>query len=135
MITCYMDKLLQLEFINEESTGNSSVALEEHFEDIYDSFQIQKYDGLISASLTSRLNRLYFGIPPHQISDDLCGKPITNARLIEKYFSTFSVFALMMVTTKYQSHVNKRQIIRFYELITTIIAQKHENILVNNYNL
>ena len=65
---------------------------------------------------------------------EFCGKKITNAMLIEKTLSTFPVSALM-VAKNYQIDVTARRITRFHELIGAMnVAEKHDNILVKNYN-
>ena len=65
---------------------------------------------------------------------EFCGKEITNAMLIEKTLSTFPVSALI-IAKNYQIYVNARRITRFHELIGAInVAEKHDNILVKNYN-
>ncbi|MDD0245680.1 hypothetical protein PSY47_23110, partial [Shigella flexneri] len=54
--------------------------------------------------------------------------------LIEKTLSTFPVSALM-VAKNYRIDVYARRITRFHELIGAMnVAEKHDNILVKNYN-
>ena len=65
---------------------------------------------------------------------EFCGQKITDTMLIEKTLSTFPVSALM-VAKNYRIDVNARRITRFHELIGAMnVAEKHDNILVKNYN-
>ena len=65
---------------------------------------------------------------------EFCGKEITDAMLIENTLSTSPVSALM-VAKNYRIDVNVRRITRFHELIRAMnVAEKHDNILVKNYN-
>ncbi|KAK9950983.1 hypothetical protein M0R45_006446 [Rubus argutus] len=61
-------------------------------------------------------------------------KTIIDLMLIEKTLSSFPVSDLV-VAKNYQIEVQNRRITRFYEFISTFsLAEKHEKILVKNYN-
>ncbi|XP_024164241.1 uncharacterized protein LOC112171263 [Rosa chinensis] len=63
-----------------------------------------------------------------------CGVELTVQKFIEKTLSTFPVSALM-IAKKYRLECNARQITRFHQLIIArSAAEKHDNILVKNYN-
>ena len=63
-----------------------------------------------------------------------CGQPVTEQELIEKTLSTFPVSAIV-VSKQYRTEVNAGRIMRFHQLINIIsVAEKHDNILVRNYN-
>ena len=65
---------------------------------------------------------------------EFCGKTITDTMLIEKTLSTFPISALM-ISKNYRIDVNAGRITRFHELIGAMnVAEKHDNILVKNYN-
>ncbi|PRQ47754.1 putative transcription factor interactor and regulator CCHC(Zn) family [Rosa chinensis] len=63
-----------------------------------------------------------------------CGEELTDKDLIEKTLSTFPVSALL-VSKQYWLEYNDKRITRFHQLINAmLIAEKHDNILVKNYN-
>ena len=65
---------------------------------------------------------------------EFCGQKITDTMFIEKTLSTFPVSALM-IANNYRIDVNAGRIIIFHELIGAMnVAEKHDNILVKNYN-
>ena len=65
---------------------------------------------------------------------EFCGQAITDTMLIEKTLSTFPVSALM-ISKNYWIYVKAGRITRFHELIGAMnVAEKHNNILVKNYN-
>ena len=65
---------------------------------------------------------------------EFCQRTIIDAMLIEKTLSTFPVSDLV-VAKNYRIEVLNRRITRFHELISALsVAEKHEKILVKNYN-
>ncbi|KAJ6684180.1 ZINC FINGER CCHC-TYPE-RELATED [Salix viminalis] len=136
LITRHMVESLQLEYMHEDNARNLWVALEERFGNVCDA---------ILPDLEVRWNSLRFSdfkTVQEYYSEALnirsqmhfCKKTLTDAQMIEKTLSTFPVDALL-IARNYRIDVTAERITRFHELITAMsIAEKHDNILVKNYN-
>lgn len=136
MMTRHMVESLQLEYMNEENARNLWVALEERFGNIRDT---------LLPELDVRWNNLRFSdykTVQEYYSEALnirsqmlhCEKNLTDFEMIEKTLSTFPVDAVWCARN-YRIDVNAGRITRFHELITAMsVAEKHDNILVKNYN-
>ncbi|XP_062019145.1 uncharacterized protein LOC133735731 [Rosa rugosa] len=132
----HMDKALRLEYMSIKDARELWVALEERFGNVQDSLlpdlkvqwnNLRFADFKSVAEYNSEALRL-------QSMLRFCGQPVTEQELIEKTLSTFPVSAIV-VSKQYRTEVNAGRITRFHQLINIIsVAEKHDNILVRNYN-
>ena len=132
----HMDESLQSEYLNEEDPRRLWVALEGRFGNVRESLLPDlevKWQNLRFCDYSSVLD---FNSEALRIKSlmEFCQRTITDAMLIEKTLSTFPVSDLV-VAKNYRIEVLNRRITRFHELISALsVAEKHEKILVKNYN-
>ncbi|KAM5583860.1 hypothetical protein ABKV19_003640 [Rosa sericea] len=132
----HMDKALKLEYMSIKDARDLWVALEERFDNIQDSLlpdlkvqwnNIRFSDFKSVAEYNSEALRLKAMLK-------FCEKPLTEEELIEKTLSTFPVAAIIL-SKQYRTEFNAGRLTRFNELINILsVAEKHDNILVKNYN-
>ncbi|PRQ47744.1 putative transcription factor interactor and regulator CCHC(Zn) family [Rosa chinensis] len=132
----HMDKALRLEYMSIKDARELWVALEERFGNVQDSLlpdlKVQ-WNNLLFADFKSVAE---YNSEALRLQSMLrfCGQPVTEQELIEKTLSTFPVSAIV-VSKQYRTEVNAGRITRFHQLINIIsVAEKHDNILVRNYN-
>ena len=133
----HMDESLQSEYLNEEDPRKLWVALEERFGNVRESLLPDLEVRWQLLRLCDYSSVLDFNSEALRIKSlmDFCLKPITDAMLIEKTLSTFPVSNLV-VAKNYRIEVQQGRITRFHELISALsVAEKHEKILVKNYNV
>ena len=136
LMTRHMDDSLQYECMNEEDPRRLWVSLEERFGNVRDSLLPDLEVRWHSLRFCDFKSVLDYNSEALRIKSlmEFCGKEITDAMLIEKTLSTFPVSALM-VAKNYRIDVTAGRITRFHELIGAMnVAEKHDNILVKNYN-
>ncbi|KAK9911205.1 hypothetical protein M0R45_035126 [Rubus argutus] len=132
----HMDESLQSEYLNEEDPRKLWVALEERFGNVRESLLPDLEVKWLNLRFCDYSSVLDFNSEALRIKSlmEFCQKTITDAMLIEKTLSTFPVSDLV-VAKNYRIEVLNRRITRFHELISALsVAEKHEKILVKNYN-
>ncbi|XP_062013289.1 uncharacterized protein LOC133729741 [Rosa rugosa] len=132
----HMDKSLRLEYMAIKDARELWVALEERFGNIQDTLlpdlkvrwgNLRFADFKSVAEYNSEVLRLKTML-------GFCGQPVTEQELIEKTLSTFPVSAILL-SKQYRTEFNTGRITRFHQLINIMsVAEKHDNILVRNYN-
>ncbi|XP_024171395.1 uncharacterized protein LOC112177331 [Rosa chinensis] len=132
----HMDKALRLEYMSIKDARNLWVALEERFDNIQDSLlpdlkiqwnNLRFSDFKSVAEYNSEALRLRAMLK-------FCEKPLTEEELIEKTLSTFPVAAIIL-SKQYRTEYNVGRLTKFNELINILsVDEKHDNILVKNYN-
>ncbi|XP_062010453.1 uncharacterized protein LOC133726830 [Rosa rugosa] len=132
----HMDKALRLEYMSIKDARDLWAALEERFGNIQDSLlpdlkvqwnNIRFSDFKSVAEYNSEALRLKAMLK-------FCEKPLTEEELIEKTLSTFPVQAIIL-SKQHRTEFNAGRLTRFNELINILsVAEKHDNILVKNYN-
>ncbi|XP_062016360.1 uncharacterized protein LOC133732792 [Rosa rugosa] len=136
LMTRHMNDALSSEYLNEEDPRKLWVELEQRFGNVRDSLLPDlevRWHSLCFCDFKSVLD---YNLEALRIKSlmEFCGQKITDTMLIEKTLSTFPVSALM-VAKNYQIDVNAGRITRFHELIGAMnVVEKHDNILVKNYN-
>ncbi|KAM5584967.1 hypothetical protein ABKV19_004379 [Rosa sericea] len=136
LMTRHMNDALQNEYLNEEDPRKLWVELEQRFGNVRDSLLPDLEVRWHSLRFCDFKSVLDYNSEALRIKSmmEFCGQQITDTMLIEKTLSTFPVSALM-IAKNYRIDVNARRITRFHELIGAMnVAEKHDNILVKNYN-
>jgi hypothetical protein len=136
LMTRHMNDALQNEYLNEEDPRKLWVELEQRFGNVRDSLLPDLEERWQSLRFCDFKTVLDYNSEALRIKSmmEFCGQQITDTMLIEKTLSTFPVSALM-IAKNYRIDINARRITRFHELIGVMnVAEKHDNILVKNYN-
>ncbi|XP_061988325.1 uncharacterized protein LOC133706772 [Rosa rugosa] len=135
LIRRHIDNLLRKEYTSIKNPRTLWVALEERFgniQDILPDLKVKWNDLRFSNFKTvSEYNSEALCIKSML---KFCGEELTDKDLIEKTLSTFPVSALL-VSKQYWLEYNAKRITRFHQLMNAmLVAEKHDNILVKNYN-
>ena len=136
LMTRHMNDALQNEYLNKEDPRKLWVELEQRFGNVRDSLLPElevRWQSLRLCDFKSVLDNNSEALRIKSLME-LCGQKITDTMLMEKTLSTFPVSTLM-VAKNYRIDVIVGRITRFHELIGAMnVAEKHDNILVKDYN-